>query len=210
MFSIVPPKPVPNLVTAARLQQSPYQRVTGHNRVRPANSVGENLCQCASSAASNGSTHVVAAQPQIACRSYWGVARSHCAARLGAASVLTAGGEALRDFHRKSLIAGTPAAPMGLNGAAFGGCSGNMTTWAADRVDPDYQVILPTNQVISPDRHFYWSLMAGEPSALTRCRHRRGAISRRAPARRFGGSRREACRDRARRGPPALATRRRR
>jgi hypothetical protein len=48
-----------------------------------------------------------------------------------------------------------------------GRCSGNVTTWAPDRVDPDYQVISPTNQVISPNSHFYWSPMAGARSALT-------------------------------------------
>jgi hypothetical protein len=64
-------------------------------------------------------------------------------------------------------MAGTPAALMDETGPRSERCSGNVTTGAPDRVDPDYQVILPTNQVISPSSHFYWSPMAGARSALT-------------------------------------------
>jgi hypothetical protein len=64
-------------------------------------------------------------------------------------------------------MAGTAAVLWDETGPRSGRCSGNVTTWAPDRGDPDYQVISPTNQVISPNSHFYWSLMAGAHSALT-------------------------------------------
>ena len=52
--------------------------------------------------AAHGSAHPVAAQPQIACRSYCGVPRSHRTARLGLLSCRWPRVERLRDFTGRS------------------------------------------------------------------------------------------------------------